>query len=224
MNGGYYYITRYWIAPAGEARVLGWLDGGHTAEVAAQPGFLAARRIRLESVDALGWRAFTTIYRTESQAAVASYLESAARERFAREQLAFAGVLRAERSWGAGEHLARRGSHGPLDAPYFHILRFWTAPTAEARVLDWLDGKHAGELVARPDHLWAQRIRLAETDSLGWRAFYALYGIEAKAALDAYLEDPVRERFRREQAPFAGAMHVERSRGAAEYAAGRPAT
>jgi hypothetical protein len=220
MHDGYFYITRYWIAPAGEARVLGWLDGGHTAEVAAQPGFLAARRIRLEAVDAVGWRAFTTIYRAESKAAVETYLQSAARERFAREQMAFTDVLRAERSWGAGEYRTQRGSEGPLDAPYFHIVRFWTAPAAEARVLEWLDGKHAAELVARPDHLWAQRIRLDETDSLGWRAFYALYGIASAAALDAYLEDPVRERFAREQAPFAGAMRVERSRGAAEFAAG----
>jgi hypothetical protein len=219
LGEGFFYITRYWIAPAGEARVLGWLDGGHTAEVASQPGFLAARRIRLEEVDALGWRAFTTIYRTESNAAVEAYLKSAARERFAREQLAFTDVLRAERSWGAGEYRAQRGHEGPLDAPYFHIVRFWAAPAAEAAVLAWLDGQHAPELVARPDHLSAQRIRLGELDSLGWPAFYALYGIASKAALDAYLMDPVRERFAREQAPFAGSMRVERSRGAVEFAA-----
>jgi antibiotic biosynthesis monooxygenase (ABM) superfamily enzyme len=217
LSEDYFYITRYWIAPAGEARVLGWLDGGHTAEVAAQPGFLAARRIRLQAVDALGWRAFTTIYRTESKAAVATYLTSAARERFAREQTAFTDVLRAERSWGAGEYHAQRGQAGPLDAPHVHIVRFWVAPEGEAQVLAWLDGKHAAELVARPDHLWARRIRLAETDSLGWRAHYELYGLESKTALDAYLKDPVRERFAREQIPFAGALRVERSRGDVEW-------
>lgn len=217
MSEDYFYITRYWIAPDGEARVLGWLDGGHTAEVAAQPGFLAARRLRLHEVDALGWRAFTTIYRTESKAAVAAYLKSAARERFAREQMAFTGFLRAERSWGAGEYRTQRGSHGTLDAPHFHIVRFWVAPEGEAQVLAWLDGKHAGELVARPDHLWAERIRLEETDALGWRAFYAIYGLESKAALDAYLKDPVRERFTREQIPFAGALRVARSRGDVEW-------
>ena len=219
MDEGYFYITRYWIAPAGEGRVLGWLDGGHTAEVASQPGFLAARRIRLEEVDALGWRAFTTIYQTEAKSAVETYLKSAARARFAREQQAFTDVLRAERSWGAGEYRTQRGQRGPLDAPYFHIVRFWTAPAAEVPVLEWLDGKHAAELVARPDHLSAQRIRLDETDALGWHAFYALYGLESKAALDAYLKNPVRERFAREQAPFAGSIRIERSRGAAEFAA-----
>src|SRR5262249_4174595 len=120
-------------------------------------------------------------------------------------------------SWGAGEYRTQRGPQGPLDAPHFHIVRFWTTPGAEARVLEWLDGKHAPELVARPDHLWAQRIRLPETDSLGWHAFYALYGLESKAALDAYLRDPVRERFAREQIPFAGVMRVARSRGDVEW-------
>ena len=221
MSEGYFYITRYWIAPGGEARVLGWLDGGHTAEVAAQRGFLAARRIRLHDVDALGWQAFTTIYRTEAKAAVAAYLKSAARERFAREQMAFAESLRAERSWGAGEYRTQRGSHGILDAPHVHIVRFWVAPEGEAEVLGWLDGKHAAELVARADHLWAQRIRLEEIDALGWRAFYAIYGLESEAALDAYLKDPVRERFAREQAPFAAAMRVARSRGDVEWRTNR---
>ena len=62
LDAAYYYIVRYWIAPAGEARVMAWLDGGHIAEVAAQPGFLWARRIRLEETDSLGWRAFANIY------------------------------------------------------------------------------------------------------------------------------------------------------------------
>ena len=216
MGSAYFYITRYWIAPGGEARVLGWLDGGHTAEVAAQPGFLSARRLRLHEVDSLGWQAFTTIYRTEAKTAVETYLKSPARERFAREQTAFADVLYAERSRGAGEHEVSHGSQALRDAPHYHIVRVWVAPQGEARVLAWLE-RHAAELVARPDHLWAQRIRLDETDSLGWRAFYAVYGLESKAALDAYLEDPVRERFAREQIPFAGAMRVMRSRGDVEW-------
>lgn len=98
-----YYIVRFWVAPAAEARLLAWLDGGHTAEVVAQPGFLWARRIRLEETDALGWRAFCSIYGLESKAALDAYFKNPIREKFAREQTAFAGVMRAERSWGAGE-------------------------------------------------------------------------------------------------------------------------
>ncbi|HEY7609588.1 MAG TPA: hypothetical protein VIF14_10190 [Alphaproteobacteria bacterium] len=103
LDAAYHYIVRYWVAPAAEARVLAWLDGGHTAEVAAQPGFLWARRIRLEEVDVLGWRAFTTVYGLESKAALDAYFKNPIREKFAREQAAFADVLRVERSWGAGE-------------------------------------------------------------------------------------------------------------------------
>lgn len=103
MNAGYFYIVRYWIAPAAEARVLEYLDGHHTADVVAQPGFLSARRVRLEEVDALGWRAFTTIYELESKSALDAYFKSAARAKFGREQQAFADVMRVERSAGAGE-------------------------------------------------------------------------------------------------------------------------
>jgi antibiotic biosynthesis monooxygenase (ABM) superfamily enzyme len=217
MSAAYYYIVRYWVAPAAEARLLAWLDGGHTAEMVAQPGFLSARRVRFAETDSLGWHAFATFYALESKVALDAYFASAIRERFGREAAIFAGAMRSGRSWGAGEYRTQRGREGPLDAPYVHLVRFWTAPAAEAHVLEWLDGKHAAELVARPDHLWAQRIRLAETDSLGWSAFHALYGLESKAALDAYLDDPVRARFAREQTPFAGAMRVERSRGACEF-------
>ncbi len=104
-----------------------------------------------------------------------------------------------------------------LDAGYFYIVRFWVAPEAEARLLAWLDGGHTAEVVAQPGFLWARRIRLEETDSLGWRAFASIYGLESKAALDAYFKNPVREKFAREQAPFAGVMRAERSWGAGEW-------
>lgn len=103
MTPAYHYIVRYWIAPAAEARVLAWLDGGHTAEMVALPGFLGARRLRLEETDSLGWRAFATIYSLESKAALDAYFKNPIRERFSREAAAFSGVLRSERSWGAAE-------------------------------------------------------------------------------------------------------------------------
>jgi antibiotic biosynthesis monooxygenase (ABM) superfamily enzyme len=109
MNAAYFYIVRYWVAPEVEARLLAWLDGGHTAEVVAQPGFLWARRARLQETDSLGWRAFTTIYGLESKAALDAYFRNPIREKFAREGAAFADVMRSERSWGAQEfETARR--------------------------------------------------------------------------------------------------------------------
>jgi hypothetical protein len=108
MNAAYFYIVRYWVAPRAEARLLAWLDGGHTAEVVAQPGFLWARRVRLEETDSLGWRPFTTIYGLESKAALEAYFKSPIREKFTREAAAFADVMRSERSWGAGEFEAKK--------------------------------------------------------------------------------------------------------------------
>lgn len=103
LTGPYHYLVRYWIAPEAEVRVLAWLDGGHTAEMAALPGFLSARRLRLEETDSLGWRAFCTIYTLESKTALDAYFANPIRERFKREAAAFAGVLRSERMWGAAE-------------------------------------------------------------------------------------------------------------------------
>lgn len=102
-ESSYHYIVRYWVAPTAEARVLAWLDGGHTAEMAALPGFLSARRVRLAEVDALGWRAFCTIYAIESKAALDAYFKSPIRDKFGREAAAFADMMRVERSWGAVE-------------------------------------------------------------------------------------------------------------------------
>lgn len=217
MNAAYFYVVRYWIAPEAEARVIAWTDGGHMAEVAAHPGFRWARRVRLEEVDSLGWRAFTNFYGLDSKAALDGYFASPIREKIGREQAAFADVMRSERSWGAVEHQAGPDSPEPFAAPYYHVLRFWTAPQAEQPALAWTDGKHAPELVTRPDHLWAKRIRLAETDSLGWRAFSIVYGMSSKAALDAYIKDPVRQRYGEEQKPLVGQMRVERSRGGSEF-------
>jgi hypothetical protein len=101
------------------------------------------------------------------------------------------------------------------------IVRFWVAAEAEADVLAWLDGKHIPELLAQPGFREARVIRLEETDALGWRGFYAIYGLESKAALDAYLANPIRRRFAREQIPFARAMRLERSSGPGEWTASR---
>lgn len=103
MDAAYFYIVRYWIAPGAEARVLAYLDGRHTAEMAALPGFRSARRVRFEEVDSLGWCGFATIYALDSKAALDAYFANPIRARFAQEQAAFAGVLRVERSWGPAE-------------------------------------------------------------------------------------------------------------------------
>jgi hypothetical protein len=107
-----------------------------------------------------------------------------------------------------------------MNAACLYIVRYWIAPGAEAEVLAYLDGGHTAEMAALPGFLWARRVRFETVDSLGWRAFATVYGLESDAALDAYFANPVRARFAREQGRFAGVMRVERSRGAVEWAAG----
>ncbi|MGH8683058.1 MAG: hypothetical protein ACREVP_16295, partial [Burkholderiales bacterium] len=59
---GFFLIVRFWVAPQAEAQVIGWLEGGHVADVLRQPGFLWSRRIRLADKDANGWSGYSMIY------------------------------------------------------------------------------------------------------------------------------------------------------------------
>jgi hypothetical protein len=36
MKEQFFLVVRFWVAPEAEARLIGWLDGGHMAEVAKQ--------------------------------------------------------------------------------------------------------------------------------------------------------------------------------------------
>jgi hypothetical protein len=93
--------VRFWISPQGVDAVLHWLDSKHTAEVAAQPGFLSAHRVRLEEDAADGWHAHMMIYGLESREALMRYFASDAPKRFAEERKPFEHHLRTERAWGS---------------------------------------------------------------------------------------------------------------------------
>jgi hypothetical protein len=94
-------MVRLWVAPQGGQRYLDWLEAKHMAEVIAEPGFLWARRCRLDQQDELGWKGYLLIYALESRAALERYLASSARQRFWRELEPFADVQRGERFHGA---------------------------------------------------------------------------------------------------------------------------
>lgn len=104
-----YYVVRFWVPPDNN-QVLAWLDSRHMAEVATQPGFRWARRVRLEQDADDGWHAHLMIYGLESRAALERYFNSAARERFGEEAKAYATVLRTERSWGSVEMKIGQGT------------------------------------------------------------------------------------------------------------------
>ena len=107
---GAVFLVRFWIRPDSIDTVLGWLDGGHIAEVVDAPGFLWARRVRLANEDAAddGWPGFAMIYGAENLDALHRYFKSDAPERFAieRAEKGIDELIRVERDWGVVEFAA----------------------------------------------------------------------------------------------------------------------
>jgi antibiotic biosynthesis monooxygenase (ABM) superfamily enzyme len=100
MDAPILYMVQAWVSPDGGERYLRWLEDKHMAEVLREPGFLWARRCRLEQRDARGWAGYLLIYGLESHDALARYLDSPARARFWRELEPLDAVHSAERFWG----------------------------------------------------------------------------------------------------------------------------
>ena len=106
---GFFLVVRFWIAPQAEAGVLGWLEGGHVAEVLAQPGFLWCRRIRLADPDPQGRKGYSMLYGIESQDAYDRYNgNETLRARFASQRAPFEKHLRIERYAGAVDYALDR--------------------------------------------------------------------------------------------------------------------
>ena len=91
---------------------------------------------------------------------------------------------------------------------FFLVVKFSIAPEAEAQVLGWLDGGHMAEVASQPGFLWCKRIRLQEN------TYLMIYGIESKAAFDAYESNAaLKAKFARQRAPFEKQMKIERFSG-----------
>ena len=102
------------------------------------------------------------------------------------------------------------------DATYFLVVRFSVEPQSEAPLLRWLDGGHVKEVLSQKGFIWCKRLRL------GPHEFSMLYGIESRAAFEAYeANTALKAKFARERAPFEKHMRIERFCGEAEkiYAA-----
>ena len=102
------------------------------------------------------------------------------------------------------------------DAGFFLVVRFSVEPRAEAELLRWLDDGHVAEVLRQKGFLWCKRLRL------GAHEFAMLYGIESRAAFEAYESNAaLKAKFARERAPFEKHMRIERFFGEAEtsYAA-----
>ena len=99
------------------------------------------------------------------------------------------------------------------EATYFLVLRFSIEPQAEAQLMRWLGGGHVQEVLRQKGFLWCKRLRL------GPHEFCMLYGIESRAAFEAYEGNTaLKEKFARERAPFEKHMRIERFCGEVEAA------
>jgi hypothetical protein len=98
------YVVRFWVSPEGRQQVFDWLDGGHCAEVIAQPGFLFFQRIKLEQTADDGWESYMMLYGLSSREALDAYFaDSALHAKFTAQRAPFIHHLRMERAWGRVE-------------------------------------------------------------------------------------------------------------------------
>ena len=104
MKENYFLVVRFFVAPQAEAQLLGWLDGGHMKEVASQPGFLWAKRIRTDR-NADGWSGYLMIYGIESKEAFDRYEKNLSlKSKFAKQRAPFEKHMKIDRF--AGEVVA----------------------------------------------------------------------------------------------------------------------
>ena len=91
----YFLVVRFTIEPQAEAQVLRWLDGGHAAEVAKQPGFLWCRRLKGDN------HTYVMLYGVESRDAFLAYDGNAAlKKKFLAERAPFEKHMKIDRFHG----------------------------------------------------------------------------------------------------------------------------
>ena len=104
MKENYFLVVRFHVAPQAEKQMIGWLDGGHMAEVAGQPGFLWCKRLKTDK-NADGWNGYAMIYGIASKQDFLNYENNAAlKAKFAKERAPFEKQLKIDRF--AGEVVA----------------------------------------------------------------------------------------------------------------------
>ena len=104
MDAPVMYVVKFWVSPYGHKQVFDWLDGGHCAEVIAQPGFLFFKRLKLEQNSDDGWASYMMLYGLQSRQALEDYFgNTALHAKFTAQRAPFVHHLRMDRAWGAVE-------------------------------------------------------------------------------------------------------------------------
>lgn len=104
-----------------------------------------------------------------------------------------------------------------MNAPVLYMVRAWVSPNGGDRYLRWLEQQHMAEVIKEPGFLWARKCRLEQTDDKGWHSYLLIYGLVSRAALDAYLHSPARERFWKELEPLNDVHYAERFYGCIDF-------
>ena len=105
------------------------------------------------------------------------------------------------------------------EAKFIYVVRFWVAPEATAKIMRWLEGGHVAEVVGLPGFLWCRRLDLEQKDDKGWDAYSMVYGLESRAAYDAYSTNTaLAAKFNKEREPFAHQLRIERFSGDVDLA------
>ncbi len=95
------YMVSGEIAPDVEAAWDAWNTEHHLPDVLREPGFLRARKYRLEGDTADGWKRWLIVYEMESREALEAYLNGEAVIRLRNDQtVRFGGRTRLSRSIG----------------------------------------------------------------------------------------------------------------------------
>src|SRR5688572_28014738 len=100
-----------------------------------------------------------------------------------------------------------------MSTPVCYFVRWRVDPKVEQQAMAWISGGHMEEVCSQPGFVWARCVKLDEVDSLGWQTYANLYFLESRAALDAYLKNPLQQKFAKQREPFAHGMRLERSTG-----------
>jgi antibiotic biosynthesis monooxygenase (ABM) superfamily enzyme len=102
------YMVRSWVDPDLGQPYLDWLEAKHIVEVCAEPGFLWARKVKLDQRDSSGWHGYLLLYGLADRAALDAYMKSPARDGFWKELEAFEAIHYSERFYGSSHFAVTR--------------------------------------------------------------------------------------------------------------------
>lgn len=82
------------------------------------------------------------------------------------------------------------------------IFHLWVDPAAYPDIHRYAADGHLAEVVDHPGFRWGCEIDFGEVDADGWRRIATVYGVETRAALDAFLASDDFQRYAEQRRPY----------------------